>query len=169
MENRPAHSPAQKKADEQVKIQTHLSELTSTARTLNELSDQLTKEVEIVESALNRLGLGVRASVKVEILDRSRDGSSERWTQLSYGKSKNGWGFLIEEIQENINYPEADRWETWPFKEAPREYRIKAVNRIPDLLEELAKRANETAATIKANISMAKDLVANFPGTGGPR
>lgn len=159
---------ASKKLD-QASIQTQVEKLSITARTLNELSDQLTKEVEIVESALNRLNLGIRAHANVETLDATDDGLYNHWIRLAYGRSRNGWGFLVEELTENIDCPDMDRCETWSFKEAPREFRIKVVDKIPALLEALVEKANEVAANIKSTVGTAKELVANFPGSGGSR
>jgi hypothetical protein len=161
-------SPTPKKLD-QVSIQAQVEQLTKSAKTLNELSDLLTKEVGFVESALNRLNLGIRADVNVETLSASEDGLYSHWIRLAYGKSRSGWGFLVEELTENLNCPDADTCERWPFKESPREFRIKAVEKIPALLDALVKKASEVAADIQTTVGTAKELVANYPGAGGAR
>ncbi|SRR5713101_6342931 len=143
-------------------IESHLKQLTAAAKTLNELSDTLTTQVGQIETIVNALNLGVRASVQVETLSLSEDRMCRQWLQLGYGKSGNKWGFIVEELFRDLNNPDRDDYDGWPFKEAPREFRIKAVDKIPELLEALVKKSAEVASDITKRVEYAKDIASNL-------
>ncbi len=143
-------------------IESHLKQLTAAAKALNELSDTLTTQVGQIEAIVNALNLGVRASVQVETLSLSEDHFCRSWLQLGYGKSGNKWGFIVEELFQDLNNPDGDDYDCWPFKEAPREFRIKAVDKIPELLEALVKKSAEVASDITKRVEYAKDIASNL-------
>lgn len=149
----------------------HLSRLSTAAQTLNELSDQLTKEVTDIETALNRLNLGIWAYVNAVTLDSSDDGTYTHGLQLIYGKSSGKWGFLVDEFREDVRNPDQGERETWPFKDAPREFRIKVVDKIPALLEALVKRSSEVASEITKKVRFAQELAltVNLNGPSGKK
>src|SRR5258705_7497069 len=143
-------------------IQAKLQQLSTAAQTLNELSDQLTKEVSEVESALNHFNLGIAANVEVECRNHDDEGSVTTTWQLAYGKTGARWGFLIERIHENANWPDAYSYETWVFKDSPREQRVKAVEKIPFLLEALVRKSSEFASVMAKKVSYAQQLAETF-------
>jgi len=143
-------------------IKNHLAKLASAAQTLNDLSDQLTKEVTEIETALNKLNLGIWAHVNAVTLDSSDDGLYSHGLQLVYGKSGGKWGFLIDEYREDANYPDQGERESWAFKDAPRDFRLKVVDKIPALLEALVKRSAEVTSEITMKVRFANELALTF-------
>src|SRR5215469_4031938 len=121
-----------------------LTELTVAAGTLNDLSNQLSKEVSAIEGVVNELNLGIRTEVHAVTLRASDPGAGDHyshWLRLAYGKAGARWGFIIEELTEDITNPEGDSYQSWFFQEAPREFRLKVVEKIPALIEALVKKS----------------------------
>jgi len=136
----------------------YLQELSSTAKTLNELTDKLTKEVSAIEDAVNRLHLGVETSVHVESWGDESGFQSGLW-RLSYGKHAGKWCLFIEYLTEDRNVgPAADTYEAWLFKDAPRDTRIKAVSKIPDLLARLVEESRNLAEKISDKLTYAQEI-----------
>ncbi len=142
-------------------IQTNLKQLATSAHALNKLSDQLTKEVAEIEDTINRLNLGVTANVRFEHWSNEEHTSYSSW-RLAYGKEGGKWGFVIEYVSEDLEDPFAGSHDTWPFKDSPRDKRIRAVEKIPDLLEALVKQSNELAEEISRKISYTQSIAATL-------
>jgi hypothetical protein len=87
--------------------------------------------------------------------------SSGVW-RLAYGKMAGKWGFFIEYLTEDLRAGHED-YESWLFKDAPREQRIKAVEKIPLLLEALVKKSTDVASDIEGKLSYAKSLASALP------
>jgi hypothetical protein len=143
------------------KIQAHLQELAAAAHSLNELSDQLTREIAEIESTLNKLNVGITACVDVESWADEEGLVWNTW-RLAYMKEAGKWGFVIEHLNGHHHFPEDDDYEKWLFKDAPREHRLRAIENIPLLLEELVKRSKTVASDITGKVSYAKSLAASF-------
>src|SRR5271169_5855916 len=108
-------------------IQANLKQLETSAHALNKLSDQLTKKVAGIEDTINSLNLGVTANVRIESWSNEEGTSSSVW-RLAYGKESGKWGFVVEYLSEDLNRgPDADSYESWSFKDSPRDQRIRAV------------------------------------------
>ena len=143
-----------------------ISKLSMASSTLNRLSDELTKEVSEIEVTLNALNLGVRAQVKSTTLEADPDIGYCHWLNLAYGKKAGKWGFIVEELDKTLANPSDEgSYESWPFKDAPREFRLQVVDSIPALLDALAKKSDETATEITQKVKFVKDLASNFPKT----
>jgi hypothetical protein len=142
-------------------INAKLKALSTASVTLNDLSDQLTREVASIESTINQLNLGISASVTFETWSDDTGMISDLW-RLAYGRSSNKWGFLVEHLNENLNYPEEGDLEAWPFKDAPREQRLKAVGKIPELLDLLVKKSSEFASDVTSTVGYVKALAVGF-------
>jgi hypothetical protein len=145
----------------------YLQELSSTAKTLNELTDKLTKEVSAIEDAVNRLNLGVEASVHVESWGDDSGLQSGLW-RLAYGKHAGKWCLFIEYLTEDRNaFPEDGTYEAWLFKDAPRETRVKAVSKIPDLLARLVKESQDLAEKISDRLTYAHEIATSLAPAAG--
>jgi hypothetical protein len=147
---------ATQKSFDPASVHSHLQRLSSAAQTLNELSDELTKQVAHVETAINRLVLGVNASVVFNTVVDEEGTWEERW-RLAYGKEEGRWGILIERILESGG---VERWDSWRFKDAPREQRIRAVDSIPELIEALVMQSDAFASKITEKVELAKRIAA---------
>jgi len=50
------------------------------------------------------------------------------------------WCVALSSVEENFDGREDD-WEVWAFSDGPRRLRLKAIDYLPNLLDELAKQA----------------------------
>lgn len=144
-------------APDSSEIQQKLQRLASAAQTLNQLSDELTKHVADIEACVNKLNVGVTATVKVE-QSTSEDGMYSTIWRLAYEKTSKQWGFVLERLTEDLSNPETDTYESWPFKDAPREYRVRAVEKIPALLDALIEKSKQVESEVSGRVSYAKSL-----------
>jgi hypothetical protein len=147
------------------KTAVQMSKLSVAADTLNRLSDELTKEVSEIEATLNALNLGVRTEVKAITLGSDPDIGYFHWLNLAYGKKSGKWGFIVEEWAKSIDNPDEDTYDSWPFKDAPREFRLQVVDSIPELLDALWKESDNTATKITQKVKFVKDLSFSVPKT----
>jgi hypothetical protein len=143
------------------KTAVQLANLAAAAATLNSLSDQLTKEVSAIEEVVNVLNLGIQTNVHAVTLVYAAPEEGDfysRWLRLAYGKSGGQWGFIIEELTEDPSEPEHDSYKSWAYHEAPREFRLKVVEKIPALLDALVKRSEEVAKEITKKVGFTREL-----------
>jgi hypothetical protein len=143
------------------KLQKSLQELTSSADTLNSLSDQLNRQVSDVESSVNKVGIGLTAYVNTESWSDERGERYDVW-RICYEKHASKWGFTIQHLWGHEAFPDSGESETWAFKDAPREHRLRAVEKIPDLIDVLLKKSRDFASDISAIMSYAQGLATAF-------
>ena len=143
------------------KLQNSLQELASSADTLNSLSDQLNKQILDVESAVNKMGIGLTAYMNTESWSDERGERYDIW-RICYEKHSSKWGFTIQHLWGLESYDDSQDSETWAFKDAPREHRLKAIEKIPDLIDALVKKSRDFAADISGVMSYAQGLAAAF-------
>lgn len=144
-------------------IPSNLWNLGNAAQNVNTLSDRLTDQVGAIENALNNLNLGVRATVDVE--ESPVDDLVVVILRLGYDKVGGKWGFVIDQFV--ASDPE-DTYVKWAFKDAPRELRLKVVEWIPKLLDELTNTSLKLASDINEKISLAQGLASLLPQPTSP-
>jgi hypothetical protein len=148
-----------------------LKSLTANAKTLNKLTDELTKQVGQIETVINALNLGLTDWV---VVDESSDlnGIWTYYTRLGYDKNDDGrWGLVISKYEEHDQDPDQVRnYKAWAFKDAPRRLRLKSTGYIPALLKDLVKQAEDLTKETEATLSQAKDIASNLykPALDGP-
>jgi len=147
-------------------VQETLSKLANSAKSLNDITDELTKQVLQIQDAVNNLNLGVSTSIEFSRWSDEEGIRSGLW-RLAYGKGAGKWGFAIEYITEDIRDPREDTYESWLFKDAPRDERVRAVDYIPDLLQALLSKSEDVAANVNKKLNYAKELSSAIPTTGG--
>jgi hypothetical protein len=143
------------------RLQHTLQELASSADKLNSLSDELNKQVSDVESAVNKMGIGLTANVNTETWSDDRGEKYDIW-RISYERHAGKWGFTIEHLWGHEGYEDSAELERYAFKDAPREHRLRAVEKIPDLIDALVKKSKEFATDVSAVMSYAQGLAAAF-------
>ena len=153
--------PTQPVVPDRQKIKTQLDELTAVARSLNEVSDELTMHVSDIEEAINKLNLGISANVVFSNV-ASEDGMTSDYWRLAYGKEAGEWGLIIEFGHEDLNWPENDSVKGWLFRDAPRDRRLQAIERIPELMAALLKSAQKYTSDVSQKLEYARNLAATF-------
>lgn len=134
----------------------YFSILRAASTDLNVISDELGKSIAEIDSALKKLNLGV--SVWVPFRRDEGDGTpghSWYWSEdLGYAKAGATWGICIRRIDGDHQLPEdAETEERWLFNDAPRRLRILAIDKIPELLENLSNEAARTTKEIRAKLA----------------
>jgi hypothetical protein len=131
--------------------------LKEAATRLNTVSDELGKSITALDAVLKQLNLGVSTWVPIDGYENPE--TADFGTDLiGYAKVGSKWGIALKERRGNYN-ADIDEAEVWLFNEGPRALRIKAVAKLPELLEALTVKAAETAEEIKAQIGRAQEVV----------
>ena len=150
----PSH-PSQQELTERVSAA--FETLAKSAAALNVVSDELGKPIPVIDAALQRLNLGVSAWVQFgEYDDADHDVFEEH--SIGYTKVSGTWGIAIRtrhgsELNDEFD---DDEEELWRFNDAPRSYRLAALDRLPELLEQLARVVNDTAGELTRKVASAK-------------
>jgi hypothetical protein len=132
-------------------VQASLRKLGSLSQDLNAASDALTAELNSVETALNKLKLGVPAWVRLRA-EHVGDGYSRVYS-LGYSKLKGKWGLVLFECIDS-----AEEGDLTPLREAPRDLRIEAAENLNALLEELANEAAKTTERVTKQAAEVKEI-----------
>ena len=131
-------------------IQTNFQTLSTVASSLNVASDELTKVVRKLDEALKKLNVGLTVWIVFE--DRSDEQYADQYDcdQIGYCKVNGKWGISLRRIWGHEFY-DATRNEEgpWLFTDAPREMRLRSVDKIPVLIEALSKEASNTTKKIQ--------------------
>ncbi len=142
-------------------IQTNFQTLSSVASSLNVASDELTKVVRKLDEALKKLNVGLTVWVVFE--DRSDEQYPDQYDcdQIGYCKVNGKWGISLRRIWGHEFY-DATRNEEgpWLFTDAPREMRLRSVDKIPVLIEALSKEASNTTKKIQEKTKEVSELAA---------
>ena len=134
-------------------------ELSTAAASLNKATDELTKTVDALDDALNRLNIGIPVWVRVTRWDDDEGGYEVE--QLGFSKIEGTWCIGIRRLVGNDLSPDPDEVrEIWAFNTAPRDLRLRAINELPTLIDELCKSAAETAEAVNKKLAEAKAFTA---------
>jgi uncharacterized phage infection (PIP) family protein YhgE len=140
------------------KIQTQFQNLTSVANSLNTASDELTKVVSVLDEALKKLNVGLEAWVTFSKWSDEHRSCAE---QVGYCKLNGKWGIAIQRLTtwtEAIGQDEDDLDGPWHFNEAARDIRLEAVDKLPELIEELGKQALHTTKKVQEKTNQVREL-----------
>ncbi len=145
-----------KKSPEQ-ELAAAFERLVDTAATLNAASDALAKPIAALDSAFKELNIGVTTWVNFHGAEHDPSPGWEWGRSVGYAKVNGRWGIAIRDYEGRIGEP-FDRCEEWLFGDAPRSYRVHAVEKLPKLVEALAKEATRTAEALQAKVASATTL-----------
>lgn len=129
--------------------------LAASAEVLSTASDEFAKPISQLDEALKKLDLGL---LTWERVSGGQDDDSYWRRDVGYARIGRTWGLAIRKINGNHAYPDDETIEQWLFNEAPRSYRIEALDKLPDLLEELIKNSDKTAKKLKEKAVEAQEL-----------
>lgn len=140
------------------KVQSSYQQLSKVAADLNAVSDELGKCIADLDAALKQLNLGVTKWIQFRILADEQTGEFSA-DYLGYAKVGGKWGIALSKTKGNYNYGSDDgAGEEWIFNEGPRELRLAAIEKIPELLNELSKAATKMAADVRAKLGEAQEV-----------
>ena len=130
--------------------------LTESAANINAASDGLGKPIERLDAVLKKLNLGIGAWVS--FADGGEWSGGPWWShEVGYARIDGQWGISIRTVScEPSGY---ESTEEWLFNDAPRRFRIDAVDALPKLLDKLSSEANTMAEKITQKVSRADEVV----------
>jgi hypothetical protein len=136
-------------------------ELSTAAASLNKATDELTKTVDALDQALNQLNIGITVWVLVTRWGDENNIGAYELEQLGFSKIEGYWCIGIRRLvgHEVSSGPDEVR-DIWPFNAAPRDLRLRAVNELPNLLDELGQAATRTAEAVNKKLAEAKAFTA---------
>lgn len=140
--------------------------LATSAKTLNDVSGELAKPIASLERALQRLNVGVACWTTI---NGDSDGYRYWSNDVGYSRVKRRWCLAIRTIEGREDAPEIAEEEVWPFNEAPRYLRVKAVDKLPELVEALVKATDSAAARLKKKVAPANELATAVNALSGKR
>ena len=133
-----------------------LQDLAALSQDLNDASDNLSQQIADFETALNKLRLGVRAWVVLKSWPSPAFGYSiDEGVSIGYGKHNGKWGLLYSEW--NDIFPEETRVQL--LREAPREDRLAAVEKLPELVRKLEEESRKFAEDARVKAAQMKEMV----------
>jgi hypothetical protein len=133
------------------RVQDSFLRLSTTAHHLNSVSDKLNVSIAKLEPALKKLALGITSWVAFTN-STSQDGLSYKYEEIGYAKVNGRWGLAIK-TRSGHEALDEDVVEIWPFNEAPRHLRVRAVRKIPELIDQLDKDAAEISGKVVEQIA----------------
>lgn len=141
------------------RVSAAFEKLVVSAAELNAVSDELAEPISAIEAALQKLGLGVPAWTTFKRInggDQYID-YDETWS-IGYAKISQRWGLAIRYTVSLEGSGLPDKEEEWPFTDAPRAYRLEAVEKLPELIEKLAETSDKTATKLRKGIALTKHV-----------
>jgi prefoldin subunit 5 len=143
--------------------------LAALSQDLNETSDLVSRQIAEVESALNALRLGVRAWVDVERSVEKAESTSKggerhysdltRVLQLGYIKHQGQWRLVIADGYEEL-WDVDDFGAITALREAKRDVKLAAVDKIPALLVKIEEEATRVTQQATEKAQQLKDVAA---------
>ena len=138
------------------KVQTHFKALASVAPSLNKASKELTESVGILNVALQKLNIGL--TVWVSFNYGPAEPPEYDCNQVGYTKVNGTWGIALRHIWGDESRGDETEVGPWLFNDAPRELRIQCVDKIPDVIEALGKKASDTVEKIQQKTDQVREL-----------
>jgi hypothetical protein len=138
-------------------VQESFLKLPAVAASLSNVSDSLNNSAKRIENVLKKHNLGIASWVK--FTDRQWPESMSYYTeQVGFAKVSGKWCLAIKTV--DGDYHHDDDVQVWSFNEAPRGLRVKAVEKLPELLDQLVKDGNEMIQEVATQVEAVDFLAA---------
>lgn len=129
--------------------------LVASSETHRSAVHEFSKPFAEIERAIKNLNLAV---VTWQKMAGGEDNYGGYWSRdVGYARTKGFWGLAVRSVRGHHSWDE-DEIEQWPFDEAPSSLRLEALDKMPDLLEEIIKNADKTTKKLEARTPDAADL-----------
>ena len=139
------------------KIQTNFRALSAVASSLNAASDELTQVIGVLDEALKKLNVGLTVWVIFDDRSDSRDVEYD-CDQIGYCKVSGKWGIALRHIWGHEGFDDHKEDGPWLFNDAPRELRLRGIDKIPEVIEALANEAIGTTKRIQEKTKDVREL-----------
>jgi hypothetical protein len=135
-------------------VQSSFRKVAAAANALNAASDRFSRLVGEIDTLLKPLNIGIPCWVTVSNWSTENDRGED---QVGYAKINGKWCIGLRSVSDF-----SEQCEDWVFSEGPRRMRLKAVDYLAELLDELAKKTEEGTASITEKTSYLEDLVSGL-------
>jgi hypothetical protein len=130
------------------------SNFTKAAEVLNSVSDAFSKAVSDIDEAFKRLNLGIVAWVQVHEDGPSSDDPVYQVEEIGYAKLGNKWGIAVRARTGNIaSDRDEENVDVWPFNEATRALRLRAIEKLPNLVNKLSQLAAQMTKELQVKLA----------------
>lgn len=143
-------------------VSSSFRELSAAAGALNVVSDELGKAVSEIDDSLKKLNLGVTAWVQMQKWGGAHERDlSYTIEELGYAKINSKWGIAVRVRSGDDEHPEYDESvEAWLFNDATRALRLRAIKKIPELLNKLSEEATKVTKELQVKLADAQAVAA---------
>jgi hypothetical protein len=133
------------------------AKLRASAKEIKTVSDELSSSVAALERALARLDLRVGCWSLVS--ERKDNYGDEFWREyVGYREENKEWRIVVQTSHGYDSRPDESDETTWIFDAAPQYLRVKAIDKLPDLVESLATTVAKTTERMKKKVPSAQEL-----------
>jgi hypothetical protein len=132
-----------------------LKQLQPVAAAVENAAAELSKPISVVESALKRMNIAFEAWTTYK-----QGGYEEYFWKWDIGYSRIGgrWGIGLRTVSGDETDPERESVEKWHFNESPLYLRHASIDKLPELLEALAKTGETVARKLNSAATRAADI-----------
>ena len=128
------------------------------SKTLEELTNEFNSVIESAEDAIRNLRLGVPGRTLLEKWEDEQ--RVTRYRFLHFMKYDKTWRLMVEYTDEFNDDGEGGSFE--PLLNASRDLRLRAMQVLPDLIEDMMNTAATEIVEVKTAIDMARAFVSNI-------
>ena len=133
------------------------SRLRTSASQIKALSNELDQHVDALERALAKLDLRVACWTRLSEW-MGPDNDTFKRTYVGYSEHKRRWRIVVQTSEGRDSFPDESDDTTWTFEEAPQYLRVKAVDKLPELVEDLVASVDKTAERMKKKVGPAAEI-----------
>jgi hypothetical protein len=145
-----------------VSVSASYLELTKAAEILNNTTDAFGEAVSQIDEALKKLNLGITVWVIVDEEPRLPGDLTYRVEEIGYSKVGGKWGIALRTRtgDETFGDDEREAVEAWLFNEASRTLRMKAIEKLPELVGTLSLEAAKMTKQLQSKLADAQAVAA---------
>lgn len=151
-------SPENTSASAQIAAAFHT--LTASAKRNKVVTDELSRHVSSVEQALARLNLCIGCWTLIS--ESTIDGVEHERLYVGFQEFHHKWRILIKSATESDYKPEEPDETKWVFDSAPQFLRLRAIDKLADLIDGLAKTTDSTTDRLKKKLDAARDVASGI-------
>lgn len=133
------------------------SRLRVSASQIKAVSNELDQHVTALERALAKLDLRVACWTRLSEW-MGPDNDTFKRTYVGYSEYGRDWRIVVQTSEGRDSLPDQEDEKTWPFEQAPQYLRVKAIDRLPELVEELVTSVDKTAERMRKKVGPAAEL-----------
>jgi hypothetical protein len=137
------------------KVGLSFDKLSETASTLNSATRRLNEAIDQLNASLKQLNLGIPVWHQTWVHE---DHNLTDVEEIGYARVRGKWGISIRKTIQLVNGPEEPDESEWPFADAPRDLRIRAIEFLPRLMDKLSDEAAAAAEKLSERANEAEGL-----------